>query len=309
MGYTLSPIHGIEVPDGNEPNNISEDIGKIVAFLESGSLARRMTQAEIDALPAGKKPNGLIVFNTTSGRLEKSNGATFEQLDWVAGAFDVRSNTSAISYISSGAGHTASLGLTSRITGNRLLRWALRKSATPETGAGAGSDLEVVRYDDAGNVLGVALTIRRTDGRVTLGRSTVAADPAETVVTKGLLDLTGKWSRWTPVVYGGTTVLSGCTTEGSFTRIGDTVHWECKVVVGAATGGTGTLHVGGDLPEPHLQRGVMGLHTNDADTMAGRVRGFWNGLGGTPPQLMTFVGVTLPQNNAVYYASGTYQAT
>jgi len=47
MGYTTSTVHGIEVPDSAEANNIPEDIGKVVTALEGGSLAKRLTSAQI----------------------------------------------------------------------------------------------------------------------------------------------------------------------------------------------------------------------------------------------------------------------
>ena len=37
MGYTTSTIHGIEVPDSSEANNVPEDIGKVVTALEAGA--------------------------------------------------------------------------------------------------------------------------------------------------------------------------------------------------------------------------------------------------------------------------------
>lgn len=315
MGYTTSTVHGIEVPDSSEANNVPEDIGKVVTALEGGSLAKRLTQTQIDALTTAQKPNGLIVFNTTTGYLQQSNGSTFRD---VAGRavtdFAVVGGGSAganIYLVPSAGARPSNLFFGIGSLGPAAQRWNICRTAATETGGATGtggSDFEFQRFDNSGNLLGTPVTIRRSDGRVTLERSTVAGDPAETVVTKGLLDATGKWSQWTPVAYGGTTVLSGCTTEGSYTRIGDTVHWECRIAIGAATGGYGALNVGGDLPQPHMPRGTMGHHANDVDTIANRVRGFWNGLGGTPPQLMTLVGVMLPSNGNVYYASGTYRA-
>ncbi len=84
MGYTTSTVHGIEVPDSAEANNIPEDIGRVVAALETGSLGKRLTSAQIAALTSPQKPNGLVVFNTTTGRLQISNGTSFSDLDATA---------------------------------------------------------------------------------------------------------------------------------------------------------------------------------------------------------------------------------
>jgi hypothetical protein len=77
MGYTTSTVHGIEVPDSSEANDIPEDIGKVVTALEGGSIVRRLTGAQIAALTAPQKPAGLVVYNTTTGKLQISDGTNF----------------------------------------------------------------------------------------------------------------------------------------------------------------------------------------------------------------------------------------
>ncbi len=84
MGYTTSTVHGIEVPDSSETNNIPEDIGKVVTALEGGSIVRRLTGAAIAALTAPQKPAGLVVYNTTTGKLQISDGTNFANLDAAA---------------------------------------------------------------------------------------------------------------------------------------------------------------------------------------------------------------------------------
>jgi len=80
VGYTNSTVHGIEVPDSAEPNNVPEDIGKVVSALEGGSIIRRLTSAQIAALTVAQKPAGLVVYNTTTNRPQVSNGSTFSDL-------------------------------------------------------------------------------------------------------------------------------------------------------------------------------------------------------------------------------------
>ena len=84
MGYTTSTVHGIEVPDSAEPNDTPEDIGKVVTALEGGSIVRRLTGAQIAALTAPQKPAGLVVYNTTTNKLQISDGTTFTDLDATA---------------------------------------------------------------------------------------------------------------------------------------------------------------------------------------------------------------------------------
>ena len=63
-------------------------------------------------------------------------------------------------YISTAAGAVANFGTKS----GGLLRWAFGKSNLAESGADAGSDFNISRWDDAGNWLGNALTIVRKTG-------------------------------------------------------------------------------------------------------------------------------------------------
>lgn len=50
-----------------------------------------------------------------------------------------------------------------------LLRWALTKDATAETGANAGSNFNLNRYNDAGAFLGTPFSINRATGVITMG--------------------------------------------------------------------------------------------------------------------------------------------
>ncbi len=71
---------------------------------------------------------------------------------------------------------------------NEKDRWVMRLgNGEAETGANAGSNFDLIRYDDAGGVLGVPLVINRASG---LG--SVAADPTAAlgIATKGYVDTT-----------------------------------------------------------------------------------------------------------------------
>lgn len=84
MGYVNSTVHGIPVPDSAQANNVPEDIGLVVTALEGGSLVRRLTGAAIAALSAGEKPAGLVVYNTTVGVLQVSDGTNFRDVPSLA---------------------------------------------------------------------------------------------------------------------------------------------------------------------------------------------------------------------------------
>jgi len=84
MGYTTSTVHGIQVPDSAQANNVPAHLLWIVDVLEAGSVVKRLTSTQIAALTSGQKPLGLLVFNTTTGKLQQSYGSTFDNVDAAA---------------------------------------------------------------------------------------------------------------------------------------------------------------------------------------------------------------------------------
>ena len=80
MGYTTSTVHGIQVPDSSQANNIPNDLGLVVTALEGGSIIRRLSQAQIDALTGPQKPAGVEVYNTTANVLQVSDGSAFRNI-------------------------------------------------------------------------------------------------------------------------------------------------------------------------------------------------------------------------------------
>jgi hypothetical protein len=55
------------------------------------------------------------------------------------------------------------------VGGVQQARWSSGKDAAAETGANTGSNFAIARYDDSGALLGTPITIRRSDGLITLG--------------------------------------------------------------------------------------------------------------------------------------------
>ena len=146
MGYTTSTVHGIEVPDSAEANNVPEDIGKVVTALEAGSIVKRLTSAQIAALTAPQKPAGLVVYNTTTSKVQISDGTNFRDVGPMPYAELVRSTNQSlanntwtkVTYGSStdpsGIGNTGT-GVITLAAGV----WALSFSGTMEAGVTAGT--------------------------------------------------------------------------------------------------------------------------------------------------------------------------
>ncbi len=97
MGYTTSTVHGIEVPDSSEANDVPEDIGKVVTALAGGSIIRRLTSAQIAALTGPEKPAGVYFHDTTTGRLVVSDGTNVANVASPAYCIGTRSASQSIS--------------------------------------------------------------------------------------------------------------------------------------------------------------------------------------------------------------------
>lgn len=77
---TTSTVNGLPAPASGDANNIPADVAALVAVLDTGSVVKRLSQAQIDALTSAQKPAGLIVYNATAGTAQISNGSAFADL-------------------------------------------------------------------------------------------------------------------------------------------------------------------------------------------------------------------------------------
>ena len=75
-----STIHGIPTPAGGDDNDSVAAIAAVIAALEGGSIVRRLSQAQIDALTGPQKPAGLVVHNTTAQVQQVSDGSAFRNI-------------------------------------------------------------------------------------------------------------------------------------------------------------------------------------------------------------------------------------
>ena len=67
-------------PTATDANNVPADILAVVTALDAGSYNKRLSQAQIGALPAGQKPAGTVVYNQTTLTLQVSDGVNFADL-------------------------------------------------------------------------------------------------------------------------------------------------------------------------------------------------------------------------------------
>lgn len=75
-----STVNGLPYPSGSTANAVPTHMSDLIAVMDTGSVVKRLTQAQIDALTSAQKPAGLVVYNTTASRLQESNGSTFVDL-------------------------------------------------------------------------------------------------------------------------------------------------------------------------------------------------------------------------------------
>lgn len=69
-------IAGLPYPTAGDSVNVAGDIQSLAAAVD-GTTVRKLTQVQIDALSGAQKPAGLLVFNSTAGKLQISDGSTF----------------------------------------------------------------------------------------------------------------------------------------------------------------------------------------------------------------------------------------
>jgi microcystin-dependent protein len=77
---TTSTVNGLPAPADADANDVVADLLALIAVVDTGSLAKRLTSAQVAALTAPQKPAGLLVYNSTTGLLELSNGSGFTEI-------------------------------------------------------------------------------------------------------------------------------------------------------------------------------------------------------------------------------------
>ncbi len=158
-----STIHGIPTPAGGDDNDSVAAIAAIIAALEGGSIIRRLSQAQIDALTGPQKPAGLVVFNTTAGVMQVSDGTNFRDAPslassgaWTAwtptltqgGTVTWNAGTSRARYLQ--VGKTVHAVCRLEVTGNGTFNNAV-KMTLPVTAAAAVSGGGTFWHFDTGN--------------------------------------------------------------------------------------------------------------------------------------------------------------
>ena len=117
----------------------------------------------------GGTDNAVARFDGTGGALQGS-GVTIDDGNNIVtkGTFVSGNGATASNHITvDSPKDTANADLGFRANG--VNRWTIRRTADTESGSDAGSNLEIMRRNDAGTLLGAALVIFRQTGRIRIG--------------------------------------------------------------------------------------------------------------------------------------------
>jgi hypothetical protein len=77
-------VMALPFPEGSDANDVPADMQALAERLDEAPGIESLTSAEISALAAGQKPAGRVVYNSTTSKLQVSNGSTFANIDAAA---------------------------------------------------------------------------------------------------------------------------------------------------------------------------------------------------------------------------------
>jgi len=77
-------VMALPFPEGSDANDVPADMQALAERLDEAPGIESLTSAQIAALTAGQKPAGRVVYNSTTSKLQVSNGTTFANIDAAA---------------------------------------------------------------------------------------------------------------------------------------------------------------------------------------------------------------------------------
>ena len=80
----ITTVMALPFPEGADANDVPADMQALAERLDEAPGIESLTSAEIAALAAGEKPAGRVVYNSTTSKLQVSNGTTFANIDAAA---------------------------------------------------------------------------------------------------------------------------------------------------------------------------------------------------------------------------------
>ena len=235
-------VMALPYPEGSDANDVPADMQALAERLDEAPGIESLTSAQIAALTAGQKPAGRVVYNSTTSKLQVSNGTSFANVDAAALLL---------------AGGT--------MTGN------IAMGSNKITGLAAGTaNGDAVRYEQALLLAGgtMAGNIDANGNKVT---GLAAASTNGDAVRYEQLTALGVYSDWTPAATGSGANPTANSSTGRYTQIGDHVSGWGRVV-GFTYGGAGTIRL--SLPATpattsgSTRLGTMQIYSSVTGTLA-----------------------------------------
>lgn len=163
--------------------------------LDTAKISKSTLSAKGGLISATAASTPSMLSVGTDGYVLKANSATSTGLEWynlntthinldpgsqtVVGNLTMTKADPTVLLNASAGTQTGSLVF--RTSGND--RWRISKNNTAEGGSNAGSDLVINRYNDAGTLLGTAITVTRSSGLTTLASLSVSGSSTFTTIS------------------------------------------------------------------------------------------------------------------------------
>ena len=165
--YVLVPALHPTAPFGPlEHVGATPAVGARVLVVDCGGESEPDLVVLTGGFPATSTDNAVARFDGTAGALQNS-GVTIDDEGHTTFAHDIyitRPSASSQVHVTGASGQWSSLVLHGGESA--IERWVLTKNVTPESGANAGSDLQLYRYTDGGSGT-PTLEVNRATGKVT----------------------------------------------------------------------------------------------------------------------------------------------
>ena len=235
-------VMALPFPEGSDANDVPADMQALAERLDEAPGIESLTSAQIAALTAGQKPAGRVVYNSTTSKLQVSNGTSFANIDAAA-----------------------------LLLAGGTLSGALAMGSNKITGLAAGTTAgDAVRYEQALLLAGGTMSgnINANGNKVTgLAAATTNGD----AVRYEQLTALGVYSDWTPAATGSSANPTANSSTGRYTQIGDHVSGWGRIV-GFTYGGSGTIRL--SLPvtptatSGSTRLGAMQIYSSITGTLA-----------------------------------------
>lgn len=247
-------VMALPFPEGSDANDVPADMQALAERIDEVGGIESLTSAQIAALTAGQKPAGRVVYNSTTSKLQVSNGTSFANIDAAAlllaggtlsGALAMGSNK--ITGLAAGttAGDAVRYEQALLLAGGTMAG-NINANGNKVTGlAAATTNGDAVRYEQAlllagGTMSGaIAMGGNKVTGLAAASANGDAVRYEQLVATDATVAALGTYAAWTPTLTASSSnpTATATTSENRYVQIGDHVSgWGHMQVTAAGSG-------------------------------------------------------------------------